>query len=536
MRKRCSKGKSCGATCIDRVERCVLELGPIISRSITQVRSKLGVVKLYEQVREQKVKGFQGKFNRIRKELKQEVGGQIRASRDVLELKKRLQKEGLLPKSAKSENLGDIFMRGIEAGKREREAQKGPSVPEDLKRQLAALGGPRQLERSPGARTRTPLAVRQDLAGIVSSAKKGDMTLMMDDISRIMRGSLPQNIEIASDRGELGVKGRFKGSATKPGATTGNTRWAREDAGDFDKGFKIYKRIRGDQDSEDWNESVSKGRKLGQGGFGTVMAAGGNKVHKRGEIGENEPEIIKRVGKAGIGPKLLVAELATPKGEEYGIKIHDGRIAMTKVDGKPMGNAKADDKINGKNVADIYWKAMADLHRLGIAHNDAHIDNILIDKSGKGRWVDMGLSQLSPKAALAEALGALPLTLRNVKPQSVMAEDAAGHMNRSVGGAYKPGNWQARRWDATGIKELERMSSIGNRTQFVKNYPVLGKVVDNKSAVQYALLKAGFSRDEIAALQTHGIRSPLSSYNDGPWKKMTDKQAQDLLNMLYDGI
>ena len=41
MQKRCSKGKSCGATCIDPRERCVLELGPLVGDSTTKVVSIL---------------------------------------------------------------------------------------------------------------------------------------------------------------------------------------------------------------------------------------------------------------------------------------------------------------------------------------------------------------------------------------------------------------------------------------------------------------------------------------------------------------
>lgn len=37
--KRCTKGKSCGATCIDARKRCVLELGPLISAPISNVKS-----------------------------------------------------------------------------------------------------------------------------------------------------------------------------------------------------------------------------------------------------------------------------------------------------------------------------------------------------------------------------------------------------------------------------------------------------------------------------------------------------------------
>lgn len=35
--KRCTKGKSCGATCIDPRERCNLELGPLVSPSVAKV-------------------------------------------------------------------------------------------------------------------------------------------------------------------------------------------------------------------------------------------------------------------------------------------------------------------------------------------------------------------------------------------------------------------------------------------------------------------------------------------------------------------
>ena len=38
---RCTKGKSCGATCIDPRERCVLELGPLVSPAMGKASSML---------------------------------------------------------------------------------------------------------------------------------------------------------------------------------------------------------------------------------------------------------------------------------------------------------------------------------------------------------------------------------------------------------------------------------------------------------------------------------------------------------------
>ena len=480
MNKRCSKGKSCGATCITRSDRCVLELGPVISKSLGQARSKIGVVKLYEQVRQQKIKGFQAKFNRIRGELKGEVGGQIRASRDVVELKNRLQKEGLLPKSKKSDenDLGAIFARNIEAGKKGKE-EKAPSLPSDLKQQLGALAAPA---------AKTPTA----------PPKKGSNTLVMDDISRIMRGSLPRNMEIAS---------------SNRGSASGDTQWGRGNAADFDTNFKIYKRIRGDKDMIDWDETVRNGKLIGEGSFGSVLKVG-NMAVKRGEVGAEEANIIKRVGEAGIGPKLHGAEISTKLRNSSGVDIHNGRIAMSVVPGKEMGNVGANTKFAGKNAADIYWKAMADLHRLGIAHNDAHPHNIMVDNTGKGRWVDMGLAQQSPKAALAEALGAF---IRKSKEEV--------------------GNWQTQGWKATGIDAYRQAQTDRKMARFAKEYPVLAGIINNISGVQSTLLrKYGLSPEELKQVMDHGIRSPLETYNKGAWAKLTDKQAQELLNTLYDGI
>jgi hypothetical protein len=531
VRKRCTKGKSCGATCITQSDRCVLELGPIISKSITQIRSKLGVVKLYDQVREQKVKGFQGKFNRIRKELKQEVGGQIRASRDVLELKKRLQKEGLLPKSAKSDNIADIFMRGIEAGKKEKEAQRAPSVPSDLKRQIAALGAPRQLERSPGARTRTPMNVQQDLKGIITSAKKGETELIFDDISRMLRGETPKNIQVASAAGPEGFKARLKPS----GVTTGNTQWAREDAKDFDSALKIIRK-EGDSSYKGWEDSYRSGaRKIGEGSYGTVIRNSDGTFIKRGDISDTEASLIKRLGEKDLGPKLIAASIngkAQYHDEDF-VNIKKGRIAMNEVEGKPIGNADGTKKLGGGITAsDAYWKAMADLHRMGIAHNDAHIDNILVDKNGKGRWVDLGLAQASPKAALAEALGVFGSTLQNVDPYRNMPSNAAGHLYKRDG---QLGNWQTARWDGTGVPAFQKLIRAGKSKEAEEKYPLLYRVYENRRDVQYKLIKQ-FDRAEVASIMEHGIRSPLDSYTKGPWAKMTDEQAQSYLNMLYDGI
>jgi hypothetical protein len=58
----------------------------------------------------------------------------------------------------------------------------------------------------------------------------------------------------------------------------------------------------------------------------------------------------------------------------------------------------------------------------------------------------------------------------------------------------------------------------------------------NGNAIQYKLADMGLSKSEISSIIDHGIRSPLETYTKGAWAKLTDKQAQEVLNTLYDGI
>lgn len=542
MRSRCTKGKSCGATCIERSKWCELELGPRISKSLGQAQKKIGVLILFGQVREHGVKGYKAKFDAIRKEYKAELGHQIRQRDHVLELKRRLQEGGLLPKSEpapKAWSVGDLFKK--------KEPPKAPSLPNDLRNQLFNLPkannttpseryrrrvaeaeeaakrgekppvvGGRQLDRSPKNKTKTP-----------PMPAKNSMDLILDDVSRILRGETPKDIEIASGAGFEGFKARFKlSSSGPPGSATGNTKWAREDAQDFDGALGKVRR-EGSKSFNKWDESYGSGaRKIGEGSYGTVMRNPDGTFVKRGAISDTEAALIKKLGEKDLGPKLIAADIngAHPYMKERFVDVRNGRIAMSEVSGTPIGSKPAGAQIGGKNVADIYWKALADLHRLGIAHNDAHIENILVDSNGKGRWVDLGLAQASPKAALAEAMGIFE-TLRNAPASRVM-------------GAAGQGNWQTRRWDGTGVKEAERAKLRGSESwkEYMDRFPVASRVWENKSAAQYMLLGMGLSRNDVSSIIDHGIRSPMETYNQGAWGKLSDKQAMQVLNVLYDGI
>jgi hypothetical protein len=266
-RKRCTRGKSCSATCIAGNKICLVDLPEVSSSALSKVRTRL--LKKSPLTTQEKEKAISG-------------------------------------------DLGALFLKAIDQGKQE----KAPSVPFDLKAQLAALG--------PGS--------------------KNETDLLMDDISRIMRGSAPQNIEVASDRGPEGFKARLKAgeSAMPIGATTGNTLWAREDAADFDytlKNGKAPVRREGDKDYDGWDGSYKSGAtKIGEGSYGTVIRNSDGTYVKRGDISDTEATLINRLGKVDLGPKLIAADIdgkAQYHVEDF-VNVRNGRIAMGAVPGKPL--------------------------------------------------------------------------------------------------------------------------------------------------------------------------------------------------------
>jgi hypothetical protein len=353
--------------------------------------------------------------------------------------------------------------------------------------------------------------------------------LYLDKIKEAISGGLSPDRERDFKSAAAKLSANLKRLDNSP--ASGNTRWARNEAVDSDRNLGKVLRV-GDKNYNGWKDSYGTGStKVGEGSFGTVIKNPDGTFVKRGAVSSTEAQLIKRLGEANLGPKLIAADINGK--HEYmdakGVNMRDGRIAMTAVEGSPLGNGNLYIRRGGEFPPNIYWRAMAELHRLGIAHNDAHIENILVDGKGKGRWVDLGLAQSSPKAALAEALGTF-------KPPTSSGRKAAVSSNSDSG--FDKGNWQTRRWQATGIPSLEIVKKDPKQLrQFKETMPALGRVVDNLGAVNSAMKdKYGLTPKDITSIYEHGIRSPLSSYTKGAWGKMTDQQAQELLNQLYEGV
>lgn len=598
MKKRCSRSKACGAGCISNSKACRLNFPTTVNNILNKASDQVGVVELYRAAAAGGKRGGAAQFEKIKKELRQELGRNIRAGEDARELKRRLVAAGVIPARGAAapkteENAGQIFQKA---------AAQPQSVPSALKQELNQIAArdqqvvlePRQLDKSPGARTRTVPPPRGMANGESDNWQWTGVTDVFDDISRIMKGESPKYISMVDDnsarvkiksqvaqlqsvlglgaqtRKEVGrdlegllneawnLRNNLKSQVqkAKPGAlrdklvdrlkvveeaiqgpvtkATGNVRYAREDARDHD-GDMLSKGISRELGSKSyrWEDSYGSGSTLlGRGAYGTVLREPnkGNAI-KRGEVGKIEADLIDRLGKVDLGPKLLAAQLDGDSQYNPGTKI--GRVAMSVVAGSPIGSKAPDKEIGGVKVADAYWTARANLHRMGIAHNDMHIDNVLVDRKGKARFVDMGLAQDSPKAALAEAMGVF------LPPRGSTADRGRG--------AAGQGDWQVRRWKGT-AGDLLSIYEMGTknggtplateraRKDLETKAPILAKVRENKNEVQFAMLRDGFSKDDIATVMDHGIRSPMETYEQGVWAKISNEQAQKYISILYDGV
>jgi hypothetical protein len=319
-----------------------------------------------------------------------------------------------------------------------------------------------------------------------------------------------------------------KVASTVKGATSGDTNGFLSELVDeriADEG--VSKQV-GDK-RYNWGATADgKGKIIGDGQYGVVSLdpSTGNVV-KRGSLGREEVGLIAELGKRDLGPKVVAAQV---DGDGLEPKSKLGRIAMTMVEGTAIGkNREPDSKIGGINVSDAFWKARAEVHRLGIAHNDMHMGNVIVDKTGKARFVDLGLGQKSPKAALAEALGAFASPIIPLLRRGDLVKGADGE-----------GDWQVVRWKGSGGKLLQRALSAGatqaDKDALTQRAPVLSRVMGNFFKVSAEMARDGFSVQEISALVAHGIRSSDASYKKGVWAKITDDQVSKYISMLYEGV
>jgi hypothetical protein len=559
------KGKPCGASHISAAKVCRVSLGPEVNRALAAATGQVGAATLKEAVKKYAGAAGVARLRELRQEIRGKEGGNIVKGPKADELKKRLQAEGLLP-NGKAKSVAPEEKPVVQWAPKQRDK----SVPPDLKAQLAALRNgddagaifAKNVAAAPKTQPK-PLSkpdplygawgteelkefragFKEDNPGLERARNQIDAELARRGVKRVAPANslealatnqlkdrrnaawaLGRDEKVAKLDAELARRGA---AASEPIVASAKSKLAIQSARSFDKDMaKEQLRRDGDQTFDQWDETTGTGaKKLGQGAFGTVIKSkDGSHAVKRGDISDTEAKLIQKLGEQDLGPKLIAADVDGPGWNGApGVNNRRGRIAMSVVDGEPIGDRRrADDEIGGVKVADAYWTARAQLHRMGIAHNDMHIDNVLVDSTGKGRFVDMGLAQDNPKAAFAEAMGAF------VPPRGGMVTRPAGVQGQ--------GDWQVRRYDGTGGRLMEAAQKSGNYKEIMRRAPVAARVLDNKNALQYRMGKDGFSKDDIATIMDHGLRNDLSTYSQGVWQRITDDQAREYINILYDGI
>jgi tape measure domain-containing protein len=124
---------------------------------------------------------------------------------------------------------------------------------------------------------------------------------------------------------------------------------------------------------------------LGEGLYGTVYDMGGYAL-KHGQITDKEIELSRRAGELGLGPRVLGSKRYSSS---------DAAIAMELIRGQTANDAY--NISDGGKYPESFFKEVIRLKKSlienGIAHNDLHGGNILIDKQGQLRAIDYGLAE-----------------------------------------------------------------------------------------------------------------------------------------------
>ena len=315
------------------------------------------------------------------------------------------------------------------------------------------------------------------------------------------------------------VRNELVGAKVSASLPNAETKKAMLSAKGFDKSFEPKETLAGSQTSFDWASSIRNAEHAKKGAYGSVLILS-DKVVKRGDVNENEARILDKLGKADLGPKLLYAETGKGSRIDHGMLIVPGRLAMTRVQGRELSDFDNHRKVVGSTtVGDAYWAARAKLHKLGIAHNDQHHGNAIIDESGKVRFVDLGLAKENPKAALAEAIGVF--ANKDDMPSGAVVT--------------KPRPWG----DFVAVKKIggkATFPSFGALEPRGEQPDNLKKMRVNKTKVYNFLQNKGLSKDEIAEIVVTGVRQNDKVFEQGPWGKLTNKDAIGLVSLLYEGV
>jgi hypothetical protein len=309
-----------------------------------------------------------------------------------------------------------------------------------------------------------------------------------------------------NDAGQVLDKIKAKGTAA-----TDRTKYARQDAASTLKSIEHARKagkleiLGGARPDLDLDVGAGSGSKrLSAGAYGTTFRKGDATI-KYGRIGQDEASAMGRAHAAGVGPQVFKGERVQGRGES------DGRFAYEYVKGKPLM-----DMVKAGNVPmavkEEFWKNRAKMHLIYVAHNDLHPGNAIVGRNGSVKFIDFGLARVGEKAALGEALGMNRIPGRGQGNPFNFSDD---------------GDRQAKRWG--------RAFADGGDGKIPAN---LQRIMDNRQNVERAMIKDGFSRDQVKYFMDGGnyFRADDGHFQRANWANMSDDAAARYLNILYDGV
>lgn len=410
-------------------------------------------------------------------------------------VKKEAQKPA--PKKAKGEGTEavDAKIRSMQKGlahvRKLKEANaKNPdavrlygAVEKDLARDIKKLARAGSETKAKIAAGRKPVGLDSGKGVVVNKKLLGQKTEVLQQILRDRSINPAQRRKIEEELGGRGVtptQQRKVAPRKAPKAAAEPAKF------DIPKGRKGY----------DVNAAYEQGGKvLGKGAMGEARRVPGPPpaIVKKGKIGENEAAAIKKLEGTGVTPTFYGAQISgKAKRVSGGLGGHvaeaNGLLAMSPMEGSPLMRSFYTMPAKERTqMFDEYVAARKAIHTRGVAHNDMHAGNFFYDpKTKKSGLVDFGLAQVSPRAALVEAMGL---------------------------GGKRQGDWQAARI-------VSGVDTPGPRFR---------RFSENRAAVEKEL-KEKFGITRLPEIRTKPEK--LEMMLEG----LSDKNAELLIKRLYDGV
>lgn len=357
------------------------------------------------------------------------------------------------------------------------------SVEKRLQKDLKKLKDAGSETKAKLAAGRKPVGLDSDKGVVVNKKLLGQKTEVLQQILRDRSLNPNQRRKIEEELGGRGVTPTQQKKVAPRKAPKAAAQPAKFDIPDGRKGYDVNAAFE------------QKGKILGSGAMGEAKLVKGPPpaVVKKGKIGENEAAAIKKLEGTGLTPTLYGATItgratAVRSGLGGHVKEANGLLAMSPMEGVPaMRSFYSMDSKQRTEMFDEYIAARKAIHTRGVAHNDMHAGNFFYDpKTKKAGLVDFGLAQVSPRAALVEAMG--------------------------VGGK-REGDWQAARI-VSGVRE---------------DGPRFKKFKENRTAVEKEL-REKFGITRLPEIRTKPEK--LEMMLEG----LSDRNAELLIKRLYDGV